>query len=759
VADEERHGKEPVVSASENLKPSHYFSLSKFQNANIPELSYKKQLFTRVVFQTEVIAARFRSAVLREFETGLSFHFSPVFLGFGVVTYYSVPSEPLFLALALMPLCLFAVLRMLNFHGKLYYLLAACLCVSLGMAAAKLETNRISAPIIERQITTQMQGMILNVDQNRRGSPRYLIKPISMDGVNAEQLPKKVRASAASKHEVMKPGDVISGRIRLQPVTGPAYPGGYDFSFFAWQNGLGGSGFFMGKPERLVSARYALDWHEQLQLRVNLVRQAIEARIIKALPDYTGGIAIALITGNRTGIPQDAQENLRKTGLAHILAISGLHMALVSLTLISTIRFLLSRNTHLVLHYPIKKWSVIAGFFSATIYLFLSGGAIATQRAWIMISVMLLAILLDRKSITIRSVVVSAIIILLISPSSLLSPGFQMSFAAVASLVAGYEVINIRRQKRLANQLFFVQPSRLRRWVGDIWRYFMGIAITSLIAGTATAFIAAWHFHQVAPLGLVANLAAMPIVALVVMPSLLGAMILMPYGLDVVPFTIASFGIDWIVNIAAWIEMQSPDGNTGLVSRHMLVTFALFLSALTLMKTRLRYLSLGIVPLLFLGFKQVPAPDIIIAENGRAIGVKSASGKLVSLYPRSSKFTQEIWQKAWGRESLEESQLKVLECTREQCITELAGGQLFYVVYNPDLLQEACTKANILAAPRLWWVNCREGEPELILKRRDFEQYGTHSMYIKTEQSGYSIKLMTALPEPSRPWHRRVSEK
>lgn len=287
----------------------------------------------------------------------------------------------------------------------------------------------------------------------------------------------------------------------------------------------------------------------------------------------------------------------------------------------------------------------------------------------------------------------------------------------------------------------------------------MGIAITSLIAGTATAFIAAWHFHQVAPLGLVANLAAMPIVALVVMPSLLGAMILMPYGLDVVPFTIASFGIDWIVNIAAWIEMQSPDGNTGLVSRHMLVTFALFLSALTLMKTRLRYLSLGIVPLLFLGFKQVPAPDIIIAENGRAIGVKSASGKLVSLYPRSSKFTQEIWQKAWGRESLEESQLKVLECTREQCITELAGGQLFYVVYNPDLLQEACNKADILAAPRLWWVNCREGEPELILKRRDFEQYGTHSMYIKTEQSGHSIKLMTALPEPSRPWHRRVSEK
>jgi len=306
-------------------------------------------------------------------------------------------------------------------------------------------------------------------------------------------------------------------------------------------------------------------------------------------------------------------------------------MALVCLTLIATIRFLLSLNTHLTLHYPIKKWAVIAGFVSATIYLLLSGGAIATQRAWIMISVMLLAILLDRKGITIRSVVISAALILLISPSSLLSPGFQMSFAAVASLVAGYEIINNQRQKRLANQLYFTQPSRIRRWSGDIARYFAGIATTSLIAGTATAFIAAWHFHQVAPLGLIANLLAMPIVALVVMPSLLGGMLLMPYGLEVLPFVIASIGIDWIINIAGWIEARSPDGNTGLLSRHMLLIFGLFLSALTLMKTRLRFLAFGFLPLLVLGFQKTPAPDIIIAENGRAIGVKSNSEKLVSL--------------------------------------------------------------------------------------------------------------------------------
>lgn len=759
MADRKRDEEDAKVGRGSQVNLAHYFGLVTHKDAKISEISFSKQLFTRGLFCVESLAARLHQAVKREFEIGLAFHFSPVFLSLGIAVYYLVPSEPLFLMLALTPLIMFAAIRTMNIHGSLYYCLAALMCISLGMLAAKFEVSRNAAPIIERQVTTMINGIVLNVDQNRRGSPRYLVKPLMMEGLDASNLPKMIRASALAKHEAILPGDAISGRIRLQPVTGPAYPGGYDFSFFAWQNGLGGSGFFMGKPESGATVLSELELGEWLQVRINLVRKAIEARIKKALPDYTGGIAVALITGNRTGIPQDAQEALRKTGLAHILAISGLHMALVSLTLIATIRFLLSRNTHLVLHYPIKKWAVVAGFMSATVYLFLSGGSVATQRAWIMISVMLLAILLDRKGITIRSVVISAIIILLVSPSSLLSPGFQMSFAAVTSLVAGYEMINHHRQKRLASQLYFVQPNRFRRIIGDITRYFAGIATTSLIAGTATAFIAAWHFHQVAPLGLVANLLAMPFVALIVMPSLLAAMLLMPYGLDFIPFMFASTGIDWIIQIATWIETQSPSGKTGLVSRHMLIVFALFLATLTLMKTRLRFLSLLFIPLLVLGFRNEPTPDIIIAENGRAIGVKASSGSLVFLYPRSSKFTLDIWRKAWGRAEIENSGLNIQDCTKEQCIVEMQNGKTMYIVYNPDLLQEACNMADILVAPRLWWVNCREEEPELILKRHDFEQYGTHSLYFQTDKEAFPIKIRTALPEPSRPWHRRVSEK
>jgi len=754
VADEESNRQEQNLDRRATVKPAHYFGLVELKNAKNSEISYVKQVLVQAVFLVERMVARFHQAIAREFETGLAFHFSPIFISAGILLYYTV-----LFALVVSPLVLFIVLRALTCHGNLYYFLAACLCISLGMLAAKLEASRNAAPIIERQITSLIKGVVLNVDQNSRGSLRYLVKPVSIEGVPHTQLPKAIRASTATKHEAMLPGESIEGRIRLQPVTGPLYPGGYDFSFFAWQDGLGGSGFFLGKPERAGIETQDLSLGEKFQIRINRIRKAIERRVLKALPDYTGGIAVALITGNRTGIPKDAQESLRKTGLAHILAISGLHMTLVSLTLISTIRFFLSRNTYLVLHYPIKKWAVIAGFISASIYLFLSGGAVATQRAWIMISVMLLAILLDRKGITIRNVVISAILILMISPSSLLSPGFQMSFAAVASLVAGYEIINNQRQKRFAERLYVVQLSRMRRMFGDIGRYFAGIATTSLIAGTATAFVAAWHFHQVAPLGLIANLLAMPIVALIVMPSLLAAMILMPYGLDFIPFMVASNGIDWIIQITSWIEMRSPNGNTGLISRHMLMIFATFLAMLTLMKSRLRYLSFLLIPLLFFGFRKEPPPDIIIAENGRALAVKTQSDALHFLYPRASKFTLNIWEKAWGRVQGQSSDLKIDECTKERCIIQLPNGKMFYVVYNPDLLQDACNATDILAAPRLWWVNCKEQVPELILKRHDFEQYGTHAIYFHLENKGTPIRINTSLPEPSRPWHRRVSEK
>lgn len=709
-------------------------------------------------------------SVIHEVETGLGFNFLPVFMGLGILIYFTIPAEPSIYAIAITGLALAILAMKLALQSRLYNFLLGLAAVLGGMFCAQSATLLNYTPIIERQTTTQLQGVILGVDQSRRGAARYLISPLSLEGLDKKNTPKRLRISAAAKHEEMLPGEIISGLVRLQPVSGPVYPGGYDFSFFAWFEGMGGSGFFMGKPSR-ESGNFSLGFGEQFIIQVNKMRIAVEKRILKAMPDATGKIAVALVTGNKTHIPDDVQNTLRKTGLAHILAISGLHMALVTLTVIWCIRLVLVFSPHLVLRYPIKKWAVCAGFASATGYLVLSGTGIATQRAWVMISVMLLAVLMDKRAITMRSVAISAVIILIINPQSLLSPGFQMSFAAVTALVAGYEVLNKRRKAKAENTFVPVSQNLIARTGNGFLGYFTGIATTSLIAGTATAFIAAWHFHQVAPLGLLANLIAMPIVSTVIMPFVLFSILLMPYGLEFIPLNAVSIGIEWVVEMSRWVEGISPSGNTGLLPKGAIIVFAGFLVLICLLKTRLRYASL--IPLATLPFVlHAPMkPDVLVSENGRAIAIKTASEKLGLLFPRGSAFVQNIWLKAWSDGEHEPLDFTKDQCNRERCIVVLPSGKTLHVLYNPNLIQSSCSRADILVAPRLWWVNCKKRQPELVLNRYDFERFGTHALYIKkvmpnanieskklkTEIPPQSIKVVTSLPKASRPWHRIVN--
>ncbi len=767
VPEKQKEEQETLLQKSWFAQEAKQFNAPVYTPAKMPK---SKQLRLKASNYALDIRDNLQTQLIHEFETGLGFNLIPVFLGIGILVYFTIPAEPSSFALIVSVLALSALVLKLNIHNTLSRTLSVITLFVAGMLVAQTATSLNQTAMLERQVTGQMQAVILGIDRSRRGAARYLVKPFHLEGFETSQLPRRIRVSATAKHESMLPGDTISGLVRLQPVSGPVYPGGYDFSFFAWHDGMGGSGFFMGRPSKLET-QFKLGITEQFVTHINTMRIAVEARILKAMPDTTGKIAVALVTGNKTYIPTDIQENLRKTGLAHILAISGLHMALVTLTVIWCIRFLLVLVPNLALRYPIKKIAVCAGFVSATTYLMLSGAGVATQRAWVMISVMLLAVLMDRRAITMRSVAISAMIILMINPESLLSPGFQMSFAAVTALVAGYEVLNQRRKLQAENTFIPVQQNFLVRASSGLLGYFSGIATTSLIAGTATAFIAAWHFHQVAPLGLLANLIAMPIVSIIIMPFVLFSILLMPYGLEFLPLASVSMGIEWVVAASSWVESISPNGNTGLLGREAIFIFALFMISICFLKTRLRLFSF--IPFLILPFAltKPTTPDVIVAENGRAVAVKTEAGKLGLLFPRGSAFVQDIWLKAWAGGEAEDLNLSKQQCNKERCILVLPSSKTLHVVYDPKLLQSSCNRADILIAPRLWWVNCKERKPELILKRYGFERFGTHALYInnvtpnaKTETNKLNLKprkteiqIKTALPEASRPWHRVVT--
>lgn len=709
-----------------------------------------KRLKILAGIQKQSAVSSVSAAVQYELDTGLGFILVPVCLAVGIILYFLAPVEPTWFISAFIPVILVLFLktgkRATGFHLVAFFLFALC-----GMLAAKVSTLRTDYPIIERQITGNITGTILAVDSNRRGSPRYVVKPFSIKGLGTGQIPERVRLSSASKKVVFEPGDLISGSARLQPVSGPVYPGGYDFSFFARQDHLGGSGFFMGAP---VSAKkkQKLGIGDTLTIMFNRTRLAIAKRIESALPGPQGRVATALVIGDKTGIPADIQNSLRATGLAHILAISGLHMALVTLTVIWMVRLVLVANGSLILWFPGKKWAAAAGFLFATFYLMLSGGGVATQRAWVMISVMLCAVMLDRRAITMRSVAISAVIILLLSPASLLGPGFQMSFAAVASLVAVYEIFQRNRKSHDRTTAIWGNsstPGLLAR----VSRYFGGLAMTSLIAGTATAFVAAWHFHQVPVLGLLANILAMPVVSLLVMPGVLLSLLLMPFGYEFLALYPVGVGIDMIVEVSRWVESLGSVFVVGIMPPFTLAAFALAITTFCVMKSGLRWVGLMPIAMIPVFYDQPKVPDVLIAENGRAVAVKMENQSLSLLFPKRENFVTEIWAKAYANGDMKRLQKHADACNRERCIHVLTNGLTLHIVYDPDLLNSSCQRADILVAPRLRWVNCRKRVPRLILRRGNFEERGTHALYFDQHE----IRMATGLPEPTRPWHRKLT--
>lgn len=688
-----------------------------------------------------------------ERDSGSLFNLSPVIIALGILAYFMAPSEPVVWLPPLSASVLLVVAMRVEGDGPGRLALMAAVLFFAGMTAAQVRTGLNAGAVIGGQIRAEVSGTVLDVDRNSRGKPRYTIRPDRIGDLTLEELPPKIRLSASSPHEAMSPGQRIEGLAQLQGFSGPAMPGGYDFGFFNWYEGLGGTGFFLGAPKSApVAAEQATVTRQRLSNWLARTRIAITNRIRAGLPGEPGDIAVALITGDRTGIDQETSESLRKSGLAHILAISGLHMALVTLTVIGALRFVFALSPELALRYPVRKWAAAAGFAAATIYLLLSGAGIATQRAWIMIAVMLAATMLDRRALTMRNVSIAALIILVLAPQSLLLPGFQMSFAAVAALVAAYEGWNGWRRRRssrkesasVAGKLWLQLPA----WAGSI-------AFTSLVAGLATALFAAWHFHRIAPLGLFANLGAMPIVSIAVMPLALVAVLLMPYGFEQIALGLLGKSIEWVLVISGKVASLDAGGSVGAVNWEVFASGVAGLVLLTALRSSLRYAGLVAIAAMPVLWQPPVPPELIVTQDGRAIGLANEEGNFALLYPRRNRFVSNIWQRAWPGGAGADEHSNSGECGRDHCVANLASGHRVEIVYDPDLLDQACLTADILIAPRLHWVDCRRGqEVALILKRGNFERNGTHVIRVAGELPEQPFLVETAYRSDNRPWNR-----
>ena len=546
---------------------------------------------------------------------GHLFPWSPVLFGIGIAIYFALPAEP---SVTVWTLSCLVALAMLAFNlvvrSELKVLPIAILIAVSGFATASWRAHDVSAPKLGFRYYGPIEGRIIAVDRSASDAPRITLDQVRLDRVSLNRRPAQVRVSlhgTAPDFIEPAPGQVVMMTGHLSPPGGPVEPGGFDFRRQAWFKGLGAVGYTR-TPVLMVSGTPA-----GTALGVERIRFAISDRVHGVLPGRTGAFATAITTGDRSAMDAATLEALRVSNLAHLLAISGLHMGMLTGFVFLVLRLGLAAWPRAALNWPIKKIAASGGLIAGAVYLALSGGNVATERAFIMVAVMLLALLLDRRAISLRAVAVAALIVLCLRPEALLGPGFQMSFAATTALVAVFEALRRDPSEQ-------VRRGRVMRWLG-------ALVLTSLVAGLATAPFAAAHFNRVPHMGLLANVLSVPVMGFVVMPSAVLAAVLAPFGADWIGLRIMAPGIDWILAVADFTA-GLPGAVSHVKSPPVAVLGGIALGALILALWRGKGRLMG-VPLVAVAFAiwfMAERPPLLISESGGMTGLMTEDGRALS---------------------------------------------------------------------------------------------------------------------------------
>ena len=571
----------------------------------------------------------------------------PVIFAMGIGCYFGLRWEPHWAtgpAAMLASALVFAFFRRASNwpFGPLVAFLAAMICVgAAGVSAAQWRTITVDTAMLSKKPGPGvLSGRIVQVETFPDSSRLTLERPV-ISRLSRHATPDRVRVRLRGKQPNFHPGDWIEVRANLSP---PPPPATFDFQRHSYFQGIGAVGFALG-PARVTGGNVALGGF-QPGIAVARIRTAVTEQIKAALPGRLGGVAAALMTGERSAVPADVLNAMHDSGLAHLLAISGLHIGLVAGILFTVVRAVLALVAPIALRFSIKKWAAVTAMIAAFAYAVMAGATLPTQRAFLMIALALIGVLLDRRGLSLRSVAWAAMVILVIQPESVLGASFQMSFAAVIALIAGYEYLSERRAYGDGDGW-----NRHSGWWQPSLRYLAGIAITTLIAGAATAPFAVFHFNRFADYGLIANLIAVPLTGLWVMPSAMLAFLLMPFGAEAWALAPMGWGLELVIQsakaVAAW-----PGAVTLMPAMPVwgLVLISLGGLWLCLWRRVWRLWGLAVIAAGFSAMIWVEPPQILIDGAGRVLAIKADDGRMLVSQRRRGRFQQEIWARLSGLE-------------------------------------------------------------------------------------------------------------
>ena len=556
-------------------------------------------------------------------QRGVLFAWVPVFLAIGVGAFFQLRQEPqewtLWCLFLLGAIILLAALRSKRLLA-VFPIAVALIC--LGFSWAGVRANWVAEPVLGFRYYGPIEGRLVHLDRSISDRVRLTLDQVVLSRMDPRKTPHRVRVSVHTKSGTpFKIGATLVLTGHLSPPQGPVEPGGFDFQRHAWFQKLGAVGY---TRTPVLTLKPPVAGPSQM---IGKLRQKVSEAVRSSVPGEAGGFAAAVLTGDRSNVGRDTLNDLRDSNLAHLLAISGLHMGLLTGFVFWSVRIVLAAVPAIALRLNIKKIAAVVAILAGAFYLALSGGSIATQRAFIMVTVMLTAILADRRALSLRSVAMAAIVVLAFRPEALLSPGFQMSFAATTALVIAVRVLKD------------LQFWRLPSWLQPL----LTLLVSSAVAGAATAPIAAAHFNQMAHYGLLANFLSVPLMGMVIIPGAVLAAVLSLIGLETLGFLAMRLGIEWILGVADFVA--SLDGAVRYISApgpEALPLIALGMLWLLLWRGLGKLAGVAVVFLAIWLWMSEDRPTVLIAESGDLIGVLGPAGRVMSK-PRGQGFVALSW--------------------------------------------------------------------------------------------------------------------
>lgn len=543
----------------------------------------------------------------------------------GIVVYFSLVFEPSLSSIVIFFCGSLSLLYFRNYGIISRFLIWLVISFACGMLVSKYRVMHLQVHTIEKPVVNEVNGIIESIKPTTRGIQAV----VKQDDAN------RVRIHIPEKYKNgLFIGDTIKVPAKLYRPQGSILPGGYNFGFYAWFAGITAGGYALGAPLITAQARVSTDEV------IYKIRKTVYDRLIASLGKRQGNFAAAILLGETKGIDQKLMKNMRQSGISHILCVSGLHLSLVAMIFFITIRFMLNLSDFIAFNFNIKLIAAIGSLIGSYAYLELSGMQIAATRAFIMTTIFIISIIIERSPYPLRSIAIAAVFILTLNPEYIFHPSFQLSFIAVLSLISGYE--------------FYLKNKWLLGNSGGIFAalkfYLASNIYSSFLASIVTAPVVINQFYIFSTYSVPMNLIAVPIMSFFLMPLSIIALGLMPFGIEGIILGVLKFFIDIIISSVESVNnLPGAVWYFGYITPLSLIIFLLGFFWICLWQTKWRLFGLGIMAVSFILMFNSPKPDFIFDVKLNAVGLKNRSGKLEIYAQKMPTFSRQYWANWFGQ--------------------------------------------------------------------------------------------------------------